>query len=90
MKKGKMYHPPPRYVVPIHDINFFGDGCLWTVYVLEEDLEWINGYRYVRTNARVVNIVRQTPLNMFTEVRIRDSDLKKLKVKYEHKRGGLE
>lgn len=90
MKKGKMYHPPPRYVVPVTDIDVFGDGTLWTLYVLEEDLEWVEGHRYIRKDARIMNLVCQTPQERFTEVRVRKHDLVRLQRRFEYKRGGIE
>ena len=89
MRKGKMHHPPPRYVVPIADIDLFDDGELWTLHVLEEDLEWLNGRRYIKHNARIVNAEPQAPQSRFTEVCVRKRDLSLLQKKYKHKRGGI-
>ena len=84
-----MIHPPPRYVVPIQDVDLFGDGKLWTLYALEEDLEWVNGRRYVKVGGRIVNAEPQEPRERFTEVHIREGDLSVLRKKHAYKKGDV-
>jgi len=69
------------------DVDLWGDGVLWTLYVFEEDLEWCDERRYVKPGARIVEIKRQTPLTRFIEVRVRQAEIEKLRTKYAYRRG---
>lgn len=90
MKKGRIVGVPPRFVVPVVDVDLFDDGHKWTLWVLDEDLTFKNGFRYLKNDARVVSVACQDPPAGSSECRISKKTLRILQRRYGQLKGATE
>lgn len=92
MKKGKAPDEQRLYpfVREIRDIDVFGDGQLYAMWVLEEDMVRArNGRWELSSNARVVNIRLQSPPG-HQDVFVSERLLKRIRQRHARKRGILD
>lgn len=71
-----------EYVVEVRDVNLFGDGVLYILYVDSEDITFTRGgVRRLGPKARVYNAERQSPENPVGKVYLDKAVLEKARKK---------
>jgi hypothetical protein len=92
MKKGRLPNPQKqRYVSEIRDVDLFGDGLRYTLYVLEEDLiRTPAGFYRLIPNARVVEVKLEEAQEQYVEVRIPNDALRRIRKRFSRRRGAAD